>query len=350
MMNILQWMSSTEVQVVDTVFLFGWFKAIMNFILDIFMQIALSIISMVMSCLTISSTMFDTSLHPELSFVPEFHHIFKVIGLSILTLIASWQIFKSFYAYMGFETEESWRIAIRAIILSILIMHSKDIIIISLRYIYDGIVNLVWSLSPSTGRSLGDYISVSISGAWESMKNTPTIPGGFLVNGLLFFYLLFRLVSLCFKLAERYALNIFYAITFPVALSAEVSKSTKPYFQGWMKGFVGNLIIQLSQIMVFFAISRFWESGFVAYKDGVPVPLIGVIIAVSLIKVLDKVEEIVRDTGIGIGFASGPMTTPLDIAQTYYYRFNSVEQLLGMFGSKIVNRNSPPPPQQNVGR
>ena len=335
-MGLMTWVYGQDGQVVDTVLMGGWIKAGINFIINLLMELALSLINMVMGCLTISSSMFDESLHPELGFFGEFHHVFKVIGLSMIVLIASWQIFKNFFAYMGFEAEEGWRIAIRAMVLSVLIIYSKDIIIMSLKYIFDEILGLIWSLSPMEGRGIGDTISISLSGAWESIKNTPLMPGGFLLNALLFLYLAFKLGMLCFKLAERYILVVFYTITFPLALSAEVSKSTKPYFQGWVKGFVGNLIVQISQITVFLALIKFWESGFVAYKDGVPVPLIGAIIAASMIKVLDKVEEIVRDTGMGLGFVSGPMAGPLEMAQSYNFKISSVGGIFQMLAGKAV--------------
>ncbi len=344
-MGIIKTMySNVENDVVDTVILGGFIKAIINFVINLFMELAFSFIRMVMGCLTVSSSMFDTKLHPEFGFVSEFHHVFKIMGLAMVVLIACWQIFKSFYAYMGFEAEESWRVVIRMFVLSFLIIHSKDIIIMSLKYVFDEMIKLVWNLSPSVGRNIGDYISVSFEAAWESIKTTHNMPGGFLVNAVLFVYLAFKLVMLCFKLAERYILVLFYAITFPLALSAEVSKATKPYFQGWVKGFVGNLIVQISQVTVFLALTKFWETGVVAYKDGQPVILVGVVIAVAMIKILDKVEEIVRDTGMGVGFVSGPAMGPMDMVQSYYYKVTSAESIAGrIVGSTISgSRNADP--------
>ena len=333
-MGILRWVYGEQSQFVDTVILGGWIKAGIDIIINLLMEIALSFVGMVMGCLTISSSMFDVSSHPEFTFVTEFHHTFKVIGLAMVILIASWQIFKSFFAYMGFEAEEAWRVVIRAIIISFLIFYSKDVIVMTLQYVFDEIIKLVWGLSPMTGRSVGDYITTSLNGAWESIKSTPYMPGGFLLNAILFLYLAFKLVMLCFKLAERYVLVIFYAITFPLALSAEVSKSTKPYFQGWLKGYIGNLIVQISQITVFLALVRFWESGFVSYDNGVPIPVLGVVIAASMMKVLDKVEEVVRDAGMGLGFVSGPMHGPLEMAQSYYYKTSGASELFQVLAGK----------------
>lgn len=319
----------------------GLIKTGINFLINFTMEICLSFIRLVMGLFTITSTMFDVSLHPELKFVSEFHYIFKIFGLSMMTLIAVWQIFKSFFAYMGFEAEEGWRVGIRTLVYGILIVYSKDIIIVVIKYIYEDMIKLLWSLSPELSMgTIGDYIATSFTGAWESIKNTPGMPGGFWVNALLALYLLFKLFSVCFKLAERFALAIFYAITFPLALATGVSKATKPYLQGWVKGFSGNLIVQLGQITIFMAVCKFWEGGFVYYKNGVPIPLMGVMLAISLLKVLDKLEEILRDAGVGLGFASGPAMGPLEMAQSYYYKGVSATGIFQTLAGNIVSNSA----------
>ena len=316
----------------------GLIKTGINFLINFVMEICLSFIRLVMGLFTITSTMFDESMHPELKFITDFHYVFKILGLSMLILIACWQIFKSLYAYMGFEAEEGWRVGIRTIVLSFLIVYSKDIVVVVLKYVFDDMMKLVWGLAPQLSMgTIGDYIATSFSGAWESIKNTPGMPGGFWINALLSMYLLFKLFSLCFKLAERFALAIFYEITLPLALATGVSKATKPYLQGWVKGFAGNLVVQMAQVTVFLAVSRFWESGFVYYKNGVPIPLMGVMLAISLIKVLDKLEEALRDAGVGLGFASGPAMGPLEMAQSYYYKGVSATGIVQTLAGNIVS-------------
>jgi hypothetical protein len=81
----------------------------------------------------------------------------------------------------------------------------------------------------------------------------------------------------------------------PMAFASGTSQVTKGFLQGWVKLFAGNLLVQLMQIAIVIAM--------VIYRatDQNLVSIFSFVITVSMIKVLEKLEDIVRDASVNVG-------------------------------------------------
>lgn len=311
-----------------------------NALAKFMMGLVLGVVKIVMATFTISADMFDPSVHPELTFLTDFYHLFRTLGIAFLVLIATWQLFKSFFAYVGFEAEEPLKIGIRTMICGALIMNAREIIVFILGSIYDNITKMVWSFANSNDVGYWEYVHRGFEKAMAgifSYQLTSFSAIETVILGLLAIYMAFKLMLLCFKLVERYVLTIIYMLTFPLALSTGTTKATRHYLQGWIKGFVGNLTVQLSQITVFIALGRFWNMGYVggSLESGIRTTVIGTVLAISLIRALDKVEEFLRDVGLTAGIATGPIQGPIEFVQGIGWKISGVNTAISSIGSFI---------------
>lgn len=312
-----------------------------NALAKFMMELMLGLIKIVMKVFTISADMFNPNIHPELSFMTDFYHMFRTLGIAFLVLIAMWQVFKSFFAYVGFEAEEPLKIGIRIMIFGTLIMKAKEIVIFILSSIYDNITKMVWSFAGTEKIGYWEYVHRGFKTAWGDLWNKSVTDFSAIetcVLSLLVLYMTFKLFLLCFKLVERYMLTIIYVLTFPLALSTGISKATRQYLQGWIRGFVGNLLVQLSQILVFVALGRYWNSPACvsgSLEGNLGSCVIGALMGVALVRALDKVEEFIRDIGLSAGISSGPVQGPLEWAQSIGWKISGTSQVLG-YATKLI--------------
>ncbi|MBP5426498.1 MAG: hypothetical protein J6Y29_01145 [Clostridiales bacterium] len=311
---------------------FAIVSALGNWIMDLW----LCLIKNMLGAFTISADMFDPVVHPELGFVTEFYHVFRTMGMAFLALIAMWQLFKSFFAYIGFEAEEPLKVGIRVLVFGALIMRAREIVVFILESIYNNMIKIVWSLYDG-GSSFGDCIGQGLrrigEASWISPIGLEQVIGLFL--GI---YLGYKLVLICFKLAERYVLVIFYMITFPLALSTGITKATRHFLQGWVKGFTGNLMVQFSQITMFIALSRFWHTGY--GMSSFPAYLKMMVLSIALVKVLDKVEEFIRDIGLSGGI-SGSQVDPFGTIQSVYWKTSAAKGVYSAIAGFVTTGKLP---------
>jgi hypothetical protein len=316
-----------------------------NALAKFMLQLVLDFMRLVLGAFTISGDMFNPSIHPELTFLTDFYHLFRTLGLAFLVLIATWQLFKSFFAYIGFEAEEPLKIGIRTMVCATAIMNAREIIVFVLSSIYDNITKMVWAFANTNNIGYWEYVRRGFEKAWENIwaGEMGTVVGESAILGLLTAYMAFKLFLLSFKLVERYVLTVVYMLTFPLALSTGTTKATRHYLQGWIKGFVGNLAVQTSQITVFVALGRFWHTGYVGggLESGLRTTVIGAILAVSLIRALDKLEEFLRDIGLTAGIATGAVQGPLEFVQGIGWKISGVSTVLGHLPgvSKMASSN-----------
>jgi hypothetical protein len=305
-------------------------NALAKFMLDL----VLGFIRIILEEFTISADMFNSAVHPELTFLTDFYHLFRTLGVAFLVLISAWQLFKSFFAYIGFEAEEPLKVGMRMVAFGALIMNARELIVFILSSIFDNIRVMVWSFAGTKDIGYWDYVCDGFTKAWANVfSHSVGLPfTETAILALLVGYMAFKLFLLCFKLVERYVLTIIYMLTFPIALSTGITKATRHYLQGWVKGFTGNLIVQLAQIMTFVALGRFWHTGYVAgglESVGVKTTVLGAILAISLVRSLDKIEEFLRDVGLSAGISTGPIQGPLEFAQGIGWKISGTTSAIG---------------------
>ncbi len=274
----------------------------------------------------------------------------QVIGFSMFILIIVFQLFKSMTNYLGFEAEEPWKIGLKAIMFGFFIFFAKDICLICLdifsRYMgqFSGIAHNI-ILTPLLGKpinpdpGLTDIIEVSNNFYSSRFFGNANVLGTLSI--IMDIYISIKFFVLAFEFAERRMTGIFLIIVSPLAFACGVSKPTKQVLQGWCKAFAGNLIVQLFQYALFCGLSYFWMFEYKGSSDIIG-HIVCVITAYSLIRVLDRLEEFLRDAGLSVGAALGPLTGPMGILSQIGSVNYGVHSLSEFFGS--AGAGAPPPP------
>ena len=347
-----------------------------------------------------------TAIIEAFDIVKNINTIFVTIGMSLLILFFSWYIFKSFFGFLGFEYEEAWKVGITAILCGLFIFYSYQFSL--------GIVGLVFGdiptlnqgdtvgnieqraendiadkmkqegisreeamnklgiikipkkgffgylksnvLNISSNKSIGDTL-VTI---FKDLVGSFSLPGGPILNAVIWIYLLIKMIFLGFKFAERLFLNMFYIMISPLAFACGVSKATRDYLKGWFKSFLGNMIVQSLQYLCFLLIIYIFNTDnflwfvkddfvrgifgdyFIASEHGGGGALMtsytlgraflvkaGLVYA--LVKTTDKMEDILKEMGVGVGVSSTG-TTPGGLAMDISHGFSSVKQMSSMIG------------------
>jgi len=216
----------------------------------------------------------------------------RVIGMALLILIVGWQCFKVMFSYAGFQCEDPLKIAVRAIISGFFMYYSKDLIYVILG-IFRNIVNLIWTVWG--GGSISDsptQFTTAITGFIFNATGTVT-----LIQMILILYLIYKFIKLAFKFAERLVLTALLIMGAPLAFACNVSSATEGFFQGWVKLFAGNLIIQILQLSMFISIVMYMGT------QADITNIFSYVIIVAMIKVTEKMEEIMRDISVNVGIS-----------------------------------------------
>ena len=87
------------------------------------------VIKNIISEFMVKTTMFTDEKDVVYQIIQTYLPIFRTIAISVIALIAMWQLFKTFFEYAGFSTEveEPWKLGIKLMIFAALIWESKHI-------------------------------------------------------------------------------------------------------------------------------------------------------------------------------------------------------------------------------
>lgn len=214
----------------------------------------------------------------------------RVVGMALLILIIGWQAFKVMFSFAGFECEDPLKVAVRAIISGFFMYYSKDMIYIILG-VFRNIVNFIWSAWG--GGTVSDNPTQFMSVITGYMLNTSGALT--LIQMILILYLMYKFIKLAFKFAERLILTTLLIMGSPLAFACNVSKATEGFFQGWVKLFAGNLIIQVLQLSMFISIVMYMGT-----QAGIG-NIFAYVIIIAMIRVTEKMEEIMRDISVNVG-------------------------------------------------
>ena len=239
----------------------------------------------------------------------------QVIAAALLILIVIWQSFKAIFAFLGFECEEPWRIGGRAIVFCFLIVYSKDAVYVVLG-LFKKFVDYLWGAYGTTSPSADQLKTLIVSLLFPQVGLTL-----FSWSAIIFIYLAYKFIKLAFRFGERLMLTALLIMSSPLAFAAGTSQVTKGFLQGWIKLFAGNLLVQLMQITILISMILYRATD----KDLVSV--FSFVITVSMIRVLEKLEDIVRDASINVGIGRD-ISSAIQKVQSAIYTTTQTTQVI----------------------
>lgn len=239
----------------------------------------------------------------------------QVIAAAILILIFIWQSFKVMFAFLGFECEEPWRIGGRAIVFGFLIIYSKEAVYVVLG-IFKNLVNYLWGAYGMTSPSMEQFKTLITSLLLPQAGLTL-----FSWSAIIFIYLAYKFIKLAFRFGERLMLTALLIMSSPLAFASGTSQVTKGFLQGWVKLFAGNLLVQILQIAIVIAMIIYRATD----KD--LVSIFSFVITVSMIKILEKLEDIVRDASLNVGIGRD-VSSAIQKVQSAIYATTQTTQVI----------------------
>ena len=236
------------------------------------------------------------------------------MAVALMLLIAMWQIFKTFFSFTGLnvEIEEPWRIGLKVMLFSILILYSVDIC----KYLVANPISKVMELLFNTNI---DVTSGKISGItygkdiFEALDPTNYVSFSnknlcvIIVSAIIVIYIDWQMLNFILQIAQKYVNMIIYIAISPIAFAFGVSRATQDTFKGWTKLFAGGVAIQAMQIIMLQLINVY--SRLLSNTNGKNWSILFIYMSIGI--VLGKIEEILGDLGLpgGPKFELGIMST-----------------------------------------
>lgn len=239
----------------------------------------------------------------------------QVIAAALLILIVIWQSFKVMFAFLGFECEEPWRIGGRAIAFGFLFIYSKEAVYVVLG-VFENLVNYLWGAYGMTAPNAKQFATL-IAGLLVPQAGITL----FSWSAIIFIYLAYKFIKLAFRFGERLMLTALLMMSSPLAFASGVSQVTKGFLQGWVKLFAGNLLVQLLQITIVVAMIIYRATD----KD--LVSIFSFVITVSMIKILERLEDIVRDASMNVGIGRD-VSSAIQKVQSAIYSTTQTTQVI----------------------
>jgi len=245
----------------------------------------------------------------EMNLINNSYEAMLGIGYGIFFLLLIWLGFKSMFAWAGVQTEEPHYILFRALPVGFLVWAIGHIM-----FYFVGAANemIIYILDPG-------YTFKNLSGEMGMFFFLPGSMGG--IRAILGIVGMIAFVTLAYKMFVRLVMCAFLIICSPLAAATLLSKVTSGFFDGFIKLFVGNIIIQLIQSLALISLFRSIGSAFLSSD------LFSIMLVIAIISVNNKLEDIVRDISISVGIGRD-MQGALSKVQTVVYTAGSVRGLI----------------------
>lgn len=287
-----------------------------------------------------------------------FNDIYKkilIIAFAVFILIVAFQSLKTMFGnVMGFETEEAYMLFLKSILYGVLLLNAKEICLYINQNIFQNIMAYLLNGSASLEKISAKLISDSrtdtsiltqkISGLFTSFFDPNASSLSillYLVEAFILIIVAVKMLMLCFRFIERNLIFTLLVIMSPLAFAVGVSKSTKPYFQGWVKVFVGNYMIQIFQyvalvlLLTLLSLDDTVLATNMGIASGDYVSIFRLFMLVSAANLVGKAEEIIREVGMSYG-AAGTMPGPVAFAAEKMQSMTSLnygmQSITSMFG------------------
>jgi hypothetical protein len=211
-------------------------------IIGILANIFMSVISQILVVAAASPAMLENP------FIVDAFRYMELLAISLVSLIALYYGFKSFFVQFGYEADEPWKIMVRAGVSLFLVLSAKDICAGLLNFLKVSI-NIVYGMF---GVGAGDGISQQAinnfsTGILGNDWNPFTMP----LHVIVFILILVKSFTLVARYAERYVMILLLSVFAPIAFAFSVTKQSSEYFKNWLKLFIGSLFVQIIQVAGF---------------------------------------------------------------------------------------------------
>lgn len=223
-----------------------------------------------------------------------YEYIFEftiAVSISLLALIASYQGLKIMFTYMGFSNDDDPKdIFFRSGFLCLLILGSKDLA----KFIFGAYGEIAKGAFQMLN---GKDLSAMMFGGFFGVLGGATM--FFSVEMLLFLFLVYKMLSMLLKFAERYCISIVLIIFLPLALSTLATKPTRDIGKSYFRLLFGNLLAQFVQII----------SLVIAYSFGQINPFnpndwINFFMVIGIILIIEKLDNIISAVGLSAGLTT----------------------------------------------
>ena len=216
------------------------------------------------------------------------HSVTLGIGYGLLSLLLVWTGFKSMFGWTGIQTEEPHAVAFKAIPIGILVFYMKDIMLYFVEQASDAL-SAILDVSNVTGHLEGIAFFSGFGGfIGPALAMGP-------IGFITVLALLIGVLILSYKMFVRLAMCALLVVCAPMATATLMSKTTAGFFDGFLKLFIGNVVIQIIQSLC--------VVGLVSLIAGSAVNLqfFNIMLTIALISVTNKLEDIVRDVSMTVG-------------------------------------------------
>lgn len=307
--------------------LFVLLKPLLVHILDLALTLAFTIvhggfvlvIKGVMNTYMITEKMFTDENDIVCNIIATYLPLFRTIAISIIVLISAWQLFKTFFEYAGFsaEVEEPWKIGIKIMIFTTLVIESKEVCRLLVR-MFESVINTL-EFDVFNFEALENLTKAFTGGSDPSfgggmLEYAKKVGLGFISDfgPKVIFYLAiividFKLVSTAIDFAEKYLQTGFLIIISPLVFACGVSKSTSQILSSWVKVFTGTLVNIFIKILL---MKILLSVGFSQVKNistditGYAALIKSITIVIAFTSLVEQSEQLTRELGFTVGSAS----------------------------------------------
>jgi len=231
------------------------------------------------------------SLSPEIlenmAFINLVHSAGLGIGAALFLLLTMWSGIKAMGVGVGVASDEPIVIITKAFIAGFLVFFIKNILLYFVgqgALITSNIINLL----------RGDI-------SWNFVLNMLNPLSGGLIY-ILGIVLIFQCIKLAWNMFVRLAMVGVLVSVSPIAAACVVSKTVEGFWQGFVKLFIGNIIIQILQSVCVVAV--FASIGSINFGIGITIPpqeIFTIFLVCGFMSVANKLEDVVRDMSINAG-------------------------------------------------
>jgi hypothetical protein len=211
-------------------------------IIGILANIFMSVISQILMVAAVSPSMLENA------FVLTAFQYMEILAISLVSLIALYYGFKSFFVHFGYEADEPWKIMVRSGVSLFLVLTARDICAGLLQFL-SVTINIIYGMfgvgegSGVTQQAINNFSTGILGNDW----NPFTMP----LHIIVFILILIKSFSLIAKYAERYVLILMLSVFSPIAFAFSVTKQSAEYFKNWLKLYLGTLFVQIIQVAGF---------------------------------------------------------------------------------------------------
>ena len=318
-------------------------ESLLNLLVGAVHSLLMFFVKETMSMFKISVDIFSDPIMGEL--ISTYGSALRALGLSILVLIASWQIFKGFFSFMlGNEGEEAWKIGLKCILFGFLVLESEEICRLVLRLFDAFMAGFDIDTALKMDRIL-DSVNANMAFA-ESLSQDTSFMGVLtdmlrivfstqaltqIINIIILliqagFLLLFdiKLIGIAIDLSEKYIKAVILIIVSPLSIACGVAKATSQIFSAWVKSFSG-LLASVAMKYVLLALFTYTVNKGIFSANTLSETIKSSIIMIGIASLIKQSDSLVNELGFSAGAAtkgaSGVLGAPLmkgiNIANSY---------------------------------